>query len=105
MVGDRPAGFLDEKHPGGKVPLALGGERQGRVGAAGRVMALDILDMKPIVGVDEKLSEPLTVADQGEVALAGRYPNRTELARWAGILATVTDIKGAGSCCSGSKCC
>jgi len=47
---------------------------------------------------------PLVLVD-GEVALAGRYPNRTELTRWAGILATVIDTKGAGSCCSGSKCC
>jgi hypothetical protein len=41
----------------------------------------------------------------GEVALAGRYPNRAELARWAGILPTVTEAKPAGGCCSGSKCC
>lgn len=47
---------------------------------------------------------PLILVD-GEIALAGRYPNRTELTRWAGILPTVTDTKGADSCCSGSKCC
>jgi thiamine pyrophosphate-dependent acetolactate synthase large subunit-like protein len=41
----------------------------------------------------------------GEVALAGRYPNRAELARWAGILPIATETKSAGSCCSGSKCC
>lgn len=41
----------------------------------------------------------------GEVALAGRYPNRTELARWAGILQVANETKPAGSCCSGSKCC
>lgn len=34
----------------------------------------------------------------GEIALAGRYPNRAELARWAGI------SKPEGDCCSGSKC-
>jgi hypothetical protein len=44
---------------------------------------------------------PLTLLD-GEFALAGRYPNRTELARWAGI-AAVVDIK-ADTCCSGGKC-
>jgi arsenite methyltransferase len=41
----------------------------------------------------------------GEVALAGRYPNRNELARWAGILPIAPETKPAGSCCSGSKCC
>ncbi|MDO9241916.1 MAG: arsenite efflux transporter metallochaperone ArsD [Methylicorpusculum sp.] len=45
---------------------------------------------------------PLILVD-GEVALAGRYPNRNELTRWAAI--TVIDEKSASSCCSGSKCC
>ena len=40
----------------------------------------------------------------GEVALAGRYPNRVELSRWAGITQT-DEQKPATSCCSGSKCC
>ena len=47
---------------------------------------------------------PLVLVD-GEVAIAGRYPNRGELARWAGILLIATELKIAGSCCSGSKCC
>ncbi len=41
----------------------------------------------------------------GEVALAGRYPNRAELTRWAGILPVAPDTKPATGCCSGSKCC
>lgn len=41
----------------------------------------------------------------GAVALAGRYPSRAELARWAGILQTVTEAKPAKDCCSGSTCC
>lgn len=45
---------------------------------------------------------PLILVD-GEVALAGRYPNRAELARWAGI--TPTEEKPQSGCCSGSKCC
>lgn len=45
---------------------------------------------------------PLILVDD-EVALAGRYPNRTELARWAGI--TETAGKPASACCSGSSCC
>ncbi|MBW8073050.1 MAG: arsenite efflux transporter metallochaperone ArsD [Ferrovum sp.] len=41
---------------------------------------------------------------EGEMALAGRYPTRTELARWAGIakptLPTIDVV-----CCSDSHCC
>ena len=48
---------------------------------------------------------PLVLVN-GEVALAGRYPNRTELARWAGHSPDCPrETKPAGSCCSGSKCC
>jgi hypothetical protein len=46
---------------------------------------------------------PLILVD-GEVALAGRYPSRGELVRWANIAAT-TDTESASACCSGSKCC
>lgn len=46
---------------------------------------------------------PLILVD-GEVALAGRYPNRTELTRWAGI-ATANATQPQGGCCSGSRCC
>ena len=48
-------------------------------------------------------SLPLILVD-GEVALAGRYPSRTELARWAGIAATA-EATPQGGCCSGSRCC
>jgi hypothetical protein len=47
---------------------------------------------------------PLILVD-GEVALAGRYPNRAELARWANIAQAAADSKPANSCCSGSRCC
>lgn len=50
---------------------------------------------------------PLILVD-GEVALAGRYPSRQELARWAGLAdAATTDSapKSANACCSGSRCC
>ena len=47
---------------------------------------------------------PLSLVD-GEMALAGRYPNRTELTRWAQIEQAATEQKAASSCCSGSKCC
>jgi len=45
---------------------------------------------------------PLILID-GEIALAGRYPNRAELARWAGVR-EVEEAK-QGGCCSGTSCC
>ena len=45
---------------------------------------------------------PLVLLD-GEMALAGRYPTRAELARWAG-LTTPEAAPSAESCCS-NKCC
>jgi thiamine pyrophosphate-dependent acetolactate synthase large subunit-like protein len=47
---------------------------------------------------------PVILVD-GEVALAGRYPSRDDLARWAGVTAPVAAKAPAGSCCSGGKCC
>lgn len=41
----------------------------------------------------------------GDVALTGRYPQRAELARWAGINATQEASQPAGKCsCSGKSC-
>lgn len=40
---------------------------------------------------------------EGEVALAGRYPNRAELARWTGI-ALPAEATGTGNCCPGKRC-
>jgi hypothetical protein len=47
---------------------------------------------------------PLILVD-GEVALAGRYPHRTELGKWAKVSLTATDTKQGGGCCSGNRCC
>jgi hypothetical protein len=47
---------------------------------------------------------PLVLVN-GEVTLAGRYPDRAEIVRWAGLAQTAAEIKPAGSCCSGGKCC
>ncbi|MFA5983240.1 MAG: arsenite efflux transporter metallochaperone ArsD [Methylococcaceae bacterium] len=44
---------------------------------------------------------PLLLVD-GEVAMAGRYPNRKELARWSQITLTEAEVSG---CCSGSSNC
>lgn len=47
---------------------------------------------------------PLTLVD-GELALAGRYPTRGDLARWGGIAQPVAEAKPASNCCSGGACC
>lgn len=47
---------------------------------------------------------PLILVDS-EVALAGRYPNRAELARWAGLALPETLGEAAAGCCSGGRCC
>lgn len=44
---------------------------------------------------------PLVLVN-GEVALAGRYPSRAELTRWAGLQA---EAPAASGCCSGGRCC
>lgn len=44
---------------------------------------------------------PLILVD-GEIALAGRYPQRSELGRWAGIAEAPA---ASASCCSGGRCC
>ena len=46
---------------------------------------------------------PLVLVD-GDVALAGRYPNRAELSRWAGLGAAAPS-PAAGSCCAAGRCC
>ena len=51
---------------------------------------------------------PLILLD-GEIVMAGRYPTRKELARFAGISTSLSEIAVSGAksegCCSGSKCC
>jgi hypothetical protein len=52
---------------------------------------------------------PLILVD-GEIAMAGRYPTRKELARFAGVPSAlseiaVSEVKAESGCCSGSKCC
>ena len=45
---------------------------------------------------------PLVLVE-GQVVLTGRYPSRSELARYAGLAAIKGIVKGGG--CSGSGCC
>jgi hypothetical protein len=45
---------------------------------------------------------PVILVD-GDIALAGRYPNRVELARWAGVNEAAEAKQGG--CCSGTSCC
>lgn len=49
---------------------------------------------------------PLVLID-GEVALAGRYPTRGELALWTGLPTSDASStpKAQSTCCSGSGCC
>ena len=46
---------------------------------------------------------PATLVD-GELTLAGRYPTREELTRWAGSAVAAVPA-AAGGCCSGGRCC
>ncbi len=46
---------------------------------------------------------PLLLLD-GEVALAGRYPSRCELAQWLGDTKSA-EVKTQSTCCSGGRCC
>jgi len=41
----------------------------------------------------------------GDVALAGRYPTRKELARRAGIVETPDNHAAKANCCAGTRCC
>lgn len=45
---------------------------------------------------------PLILVD-GEVALAGRYPNRAELLRWTSVAEASVEVK-QGGCCGGKSC-
>jgi len=47
---------------------------------------------------------PLILVDN-EVAMAGRYPDRAELARWAGITLPDAEIEAEKGCCPGNHCC
>ena len=48
---------------------------------------------------------------KGEIALTGRYPQRAELVRWAGLsllpvnLAVSPAVSPDAGCCGGKKCC
>jgi len=64
-----------------------------------------------VKGLLERTGEaalPVTLVD-GQLALAGRYPTRSDLARWAGIAAAAAPkaapAQSRGCGCFGSKCC
>ncbi len=69
-------------------------------------------EAEPVRGLLTRTGEsalPITLLD-GEVALAGRYPSRAELARWLGLdLASAAPTPAsqpeAQTCCGGTKCC
>jgi hypothetical protein len=50
---------------------------------------------------------PITLVD-GEVAFAGRYPGRDDLARWMGVTAATSEPAStatSNACCGGGKSC
>lgn len=47
---------------------------------------------------------PVTLVD-GALVLAGRYPSREDLARWAGLQVLNSDPVAIASCCSAGRCC
>lgn len=56
---------------------------------------------------------PVTLVD-GQMTLAGRYPSREDLVRWAGLAPVAVapapapapvPVTAAASCCSGGRCC
>jgi hypothetical protein len=47
---------------------------------------------------------PLILVD-GDIALAGRYPSRSELAHWATIIEVKAESEPVKSCCSGKQSC
>ena len=59
--------------------------------------------VKAVLELSGEQALPVVLVND-EVAIAGRYPNRGELARWAGILEIAAETSPAGSCCSGSNC-
>jgi hypothetical protein len=71
-------------------------------------------DNAAVKGLLERSGEaalPITLVD-GEVAFAGRYPTRADLARWLGNPAPIGVVAVAepaatksGGCCSGGACC
>ncbi|RPF27304.1 arsenite efflux transporter metallochaperone ArsD [Georgenia muralis] len=71
---------------------------------AGRPAVLDLLQVSGSQGL------PLVLVD-GAVAMAGRYPGRDDLARWARLApqpsgrAPLTMANGTGGCCGGSGSC
>ncbi|TAL86163.1 MAG: arsenite efflux transporter metallochaperone ArsD [Rhodanobacter sp.] len=69
---------------------------------------VDNLVVKGFLNRSGQEALPLILVD-GEVALAGRYPRRTELARWLSIASetlSAAPAQSSGGCCgSGSRTC
>ena len=81
-----------------------GGAQVQRYNLAQQPMAF--ADNAIVKGLQERTGQPalpVTLVD-GQLALAGRYPARADLARWAGL--AMSDAKtAADACCSGGSCC
>jgi hypothetical protein len=62
--------------------------------------------VKGLLELSGESALPITLVD-GEMAFAGRYPSRDDLARWIGVTASTSQPVATKSdaCCSGGKCC
>ncbi len=85
------------KHSGGQIErfnLA-----QQPMDFVNNAVAKDFLEKSGAEGL------PLILVD-GEIAMAGRYPTRNELAQFAGISSTPSDapVSETKACCSAGKC-
>ena len=58
---------------------------------------------KDLVERSGQAALPLILVD-GEMALSGRHPTRSELARWAGLEQPTLRPIRSGDCCSGGNC-
>jgi hypothetical protein len=67
---------------------------------------LAFAETEAVRGLLERSGEaslPITLLD-GQIALAGRYPTRSELAKWAGVR-ELPIAEPAGGCCGGASRC
>ncbi|MFN6053919.1 MAG: arsenite efflux transporter metallochaperone ArsD [Planctomycetia bacterium] len=60
--------------------------------------------VKSFLGRSGAESLPLILVN-GEMALAGRYPYRSELAKWANVSLPSSETNQSGDCCNNKRCC
>jgi hypothetical protein len=84
---------------------ARNGARIERLNLAQQPLAFaENVTVKAFLARSDQDALPLILLD-GEVAMAGRYPDRKQLARWAGLAQPVDELVRTDSCCSGGNYC